>query len=171
MSEPYRIKDIAGFDGLYRIDTEGQVFSCHKTGPVRDWRGPWKKLKGKPDADGYNWVFLYRNRKRKRVSVHRLVLEAFVGPRPPGKESRHLNSIPANNRLSNLEWAAHSVNLRDRKQNGTDTSGERNTFAKLTWVKVRRIRNSSRSPQLLALRYGMHRDSIVNILQGRTWKE
>ncbi|QZE10566.1 hypothetical protein SEA_SCOOBYDOOBYDOO_251 [Mycobacterium phage ScoobyDoobyDoo] len=50
--------------------------------------------------------------------VHRLVLEAFVGPCPPGMETRHLDDDPSNNRLSNLCWGTRLENTMDRVQNG-----------------------------------------------------
>ena len=38
----------------------------------------------------------------KMEKVHRLVLEAFVGPNPPGLECCHNNGDPSDNRVENL---------------------------------------------------------------------
>jgi hypothetical protein len=47
-----------------------------------------------------------------RRKVYHLVLEAFVGPRPPGTEAMHLDGDRASNALSNLRWGTHSENTR-----------------------------------------------------------
>lgn len=52
------------------------------------------------------------------MRVHVLVLEAFVGPRPPGMECLHSNDVGTDNRLSNLRWGTHSENLNDLVRNG-----------------------------------------------------
>lgn len=41
-------------------------------------------------------------------SVHRLVLETFVGPCPEGKTCDHINRVRDDNRLENLRWATAS---------------------------------------------------------------
>lgn len=51
--------------------------------------------------------------------VHRLVLEAFVGPCPPGMETRHLNGNPKDNRLENLAWGSATENAQDTKDHGS----------------------------------------------------
>ena len=45
--------------------------------------------------------------------VHRLVLEAFVGPAPDGMEACHNDGDPTNNRLDNLRWDTRSANNTD----------------------------------------------------------
>jgi len=55
-----------------------------------------------------------------QVSVHYLVLEAFVAPRPEGMEALHLDSNPANPALLNLRWGTHSENMRQRSSDGHD---------------------------------------------------
>jgi hypothetical protein len=76
----------------------------------------------------------------KIVSVHLLVLEAFVGPRPPGLEGCHANDIKADNRLVNLRWDTRKSNTRDKVRNDRIARGERNAWAKLTEAKIREIR-------------------------------
>jgi len=46
--------------------------------------------------------------------LHRLVLEAFVGPCPPGKECDHINRRPGDNQLWNLRWVTHAENMRNQ---------------------------------------------------------
>src|SRR5699024_6464865 len=50
--------------------------------------------------------------------VHRLVLEAFVGPCPDGMEACHWDDDKTNNHVSNLRWATQSDNMHDRVRNG-----------------------------------------------------
>ena len=42
--------------------------------------------------------------------VHILVLEAFIGPRPPGQLGCHKNDDASNNSLANLEWGSPKRN-------------------------------------------------------------
>jgi hypothetical protein len=51
--------------------------------------------------------------------LHHLVLEAFVGPRPPGMQCRHINGDSLDNRLENLAWGTASEDNYDRVRNGT----------------------------------------------------
>jgi hypothetical protein len=44
---------------------------------------------------------------KRQSTVHKLVLEAFKGPRPEGKLAAHLNRDKLDNRLSNLAWWTH----------------------------------------------------------------
>ncbi len=52
-------------------------------------------------------------------TVHSLVLEAFKGPCPAGKEARHLDGVSTNNVASNLEWGTNSENQHDKVRHGT----------------------------------------------------
>jgi hypothetical protein len=45
--------------------------------------------------------------------VHQLILETFVGIRPEGYHTRHLNGDKMDNRLSNLCWGTASENRED----------------------------------------------------------
>ena len=50
----------------------------------------------------------------KNYYTHRLVLEAFRGPCPPGREGEHKNQIRIDNALQNLWWATRSENMKNR---------------------------------------------------------
>lgn len=55
--------------------------------------------------------------KTRNVMVHRLVLEAFVGPCPEGMQCCHWDDVPTNNRLSNLRWDTPAANEKDKARN------------------------------------------------------
>jgi hypothetical protein len=52
-------------------------------------------------------------------TVHSLMAEAFIGPRPDGQEVRHLNGQPADNRIENLTYGSKSENAYDSIEHGT----------------------------------------------------
>ena len=96
-----RYRGVPGFSG-YRVGDDGSVWSCWTNrGTIGD---VWKRLKLGVDKDGYLKVGLRASRKKQttfRVAI--LVLTAFVGPRPPGKEACHAPGTSVDdNRLSSL---------------------------------------------------------------------
>lgn len=97
----------------YKISSDGQVWSQ----PRRNTRGGL--LKPFPIAKGYLRVELRNETRQKGYLVHLLVLEAFVGPCPPGIQARHRNGNPTDNRLSNLHWGTGSENQFDSIAHGT----------------------------------------------------
>ena len=137
LPEP-ELRNIPGFED-YMVTQDGRVYSK----PRKDIRG--HKMKGKwlkPQlgTGGYLAVNLYKDGKLCRKDIHRLVLETFVGSCPPGKECRHLNSNPTDNRLENLRWDTKINNEHDKLANGTLPKGENHGQAKLTKGEVELIR-------------------------------
>ncbi|HDX8356775.1 TPA: NUMOD4 motif-containing HNH endonuclease [Aeromonas hydrophila] len=51
---------------------------------------------------------------RHRVSVHRIVAEAFCSGMAPGLVVNHINGVRDDNRAENLEWATYSWNQKHR---------------------------------------------------------
>ncbi|MDP7729539.1 HNH endonuclease [Mycobacterium sp. TY813] len=62
--------------------------------------------------------------------MHHLVLEAFVGPRPPGLEGCHGNGDPADNSVANLRWDTRSANVFDSVRHGTHNHASRTHCSK-----------------------------------------
>lgn len=69
-------------------------------------------------ANKYHYVGLYRSSGAIQKRVHRLVLEAFVGPCPPGLVGCHKDDDKDNNQLVNLEWNTQKVNIQQARTNG-----------------------------------------------------
>ena len=74
----------------------------------------------KHKRDGYWLVNLYKESKYTTKPVHRLVMDAFVGLRPKGLVTRHLNGNGYDNRLENLAYGTQQQNRRDQWLHGTN---------------------------------------------------
>ena len=94
-------KDVMGFEGLYKISTNGRLVSILHKKPryirarrVRQVLKYWLR-----DKDG----------KKHRKAVHLLVAEHFV-PNPLGyKYVMHIDGNPQNNNVDNLRWTERVV--------------------------------------------------------------
>ena len=75
----------------------------------------------------------------------------------------------ANNKLNNLEWATHQVNVQDRVGN-TNTNGERSSFAKLSEAQARAICRADGLAAEVAARYGVTTGLVWAIKAGKVWK-
>lgn len=76
---------------------------------------PGRPLVGVRRANGYLQVWL----RGVHRTMHSLVMEAFVGPRPEGMQVCHNDGNRENNRLSNLRYDTPSANAADRYLHGT----------------------------------------------------
>jgi hypothetical protein len=147
----------------YFVGTNGRVYK-------RVAAGRRHFLKPQPVGVGYLRVTLYPG--PRRVFVHRLVLEAFVGPRPAGMQCCHGDGDRENNAASNLRWASAKANAADRDQHGTTRRGERHYKAKLTEAVVRLIRADAArglGASAIARLRGLKRPTVCHVIAGKTW--
>lgn len=113
----------------------------------------------------YRRVKLSEGGKARLVLVHRLVLEAFVGPCPEGCQTLHADDDPSNNRLENLSWGTPKENHRTINRHGS-----RNGRAKLSEDDVRTIRSSPLRHFELAKHYAVSSTTIQNIRNRKLWR-
>ena len=104
-------KTIPGFEGLYEASDQGRIRSLDRTivevgGKKRISKG--RVLRPAPGTSRHMSVVLGRGKTR---AVHCLVMLAFEGPPPAGKEVLHGNHNPADNRLANLRYGTRGENL------------------------------------------------------------
>lgn len=97
----------------YEASDDGQVRSLDRPGR------PGRVLVQSPTSNGYLGVQLSGNGRRRSMRTHWLVMLAFVGPRPDGWDTRHLNGIKTDNRLANLRYGTKSENEFDKVTHGT----------------------------------------------------
>ncbi|MCB0072960.1 MAG: HNH endonuclease [Caldilineaceae bacterium] len=159
---------------MYRINSEGEVQSRWKPGGRRRIGKRWHSITG-DIAAGYRRITLYDGNRRKRISVHRLVLGVFVGPCPRGMEACHRNGDRQDNRLSNLYWGTPQQNWRDRKRHGNESStpGSKNIHAKLSEDDVIAIRSrllDGEPGAALAKEYHVSAGTVSMIKNRQTWR-
>lgn len=107
-------KEIKGFEGLYEVDTKGNVYSTVQNSSRRK-----KKLKPYINTGGYLRVNLYdENSKVHKRYVHRLVAQTFI-PNPENKpDVNHINPDKADNSVENLEWCDAKYNIAESRRLG-----------------------------------------------------
>ena len=101
-------KDIEGYEQLYQISNQGTVKSF---GNGNSNNSKERILKPAKDKDGYLYVCLSKQGKRKYYRVHRLVCQAFISNPNNLSFVNHRNEIKTDNRASNLEWCDCSYNI------------------------------------------------------------
>jgi len=157
------IREISGFP-KYRADSDGFIWS--------EKGRSFRRLKIAVGTNGYLKVHLRKDDRYHSRYVHRLVLEAFIGPCPKGMECRHLNGDKTDNRLENLVWGTKEENEKDKISHGTHQFGERNPNRLLSAEEVELVREASESEetqQSIARRFGVSQSCIAKIANGRTW--
>lgn len=109
----------------YEASDHGRVRSVTRRVRAKaSWRRPahWRTYPGKVLRPGRytssGHVSVVLGHGRPGSPVHMLVLAAFVGPLPKGKETRHLNGVADDNRLENLCYGTRSENMKDAWEHG-----------------------------------------------------
>lgn len=97
-----QLKQIKDFPGYFVSDV-GDIYSLFGSALF--------KLKLDLSNNGYLRATLYKDHKRNKKSIHRLVAEAFI-PNPENKpQINHKNGDKKDNRVENLEWVTQSENM------------------------------------------------------------
>ncbi len=162
----------------YEVSDKGRVRRVTPN-PHGDGTWPGKILRPAKQSSGYLTVTLSKHGRghTRTVLVHRLVLEAFRGPFPPGMESNHLDSRKTHNILRNLEFRTHKNNswraVLDIERRSATHLGELNGNAKLSKWNVLDILGryiEGEKVSVLAEEYGVDRHTISNICAGHNWQ-
>lgn len=114
---------VVGYEGLYEVSDHGRVRGLHRIVPYavhREKRIQGRILKFSAKKSGHLNAYLWKGNKQNTCRVHRLVLEAFVGPCPEGMECCHNDGNPANNMVGNLRWDTTVGNMLDKAGHGTN---------------------------------------------------
>jgi len=160
-------KPIKNYDGLYEISNLGRIkrligYRCRMERIIAPCL----------DGQGYFYVSLSKNNKRKNHKVHRLVLENFICKCPEGMEGCHNDGNKTNNKLNNLRFDTHKNNELDKIFHGTDNNGERCGTSKLNNWQVRIIKKliGELTQQEISEIFNIHRVQISKIKNNKQWK-
>ena len=118
--ENKELYDIKGYEGYYKINKNGEVFSLERKVKFRDFEITvnYKKKKQTKLKTGYYAVGLWKDNNQKLVTIHSLLAETFI-PNPNNyKCINHIDGNKENNNLENLEWCSQSHNVQHAYDNG-----------------------------------------------------
>lgn len=91
-------RDVVGYEGIYQVSTCGNVRSVN--GKILNWY----------IISGHAVVWLYRDKRRSKKYVHRLVAESFIENDCNGNIVNHKDENGLNNCVENLEWCDSKYN-------------------------------------------------------------
>lgn len=114
-------RPVVGFEGRYEVSNDGRVRSVDRVDHLgRHWKGRVRKAQ---ISRGYPAISMTESdtpgARHVVRRIHVLVAEAFIGPRPPGAVTRHLDGDAQNNHVSNICYGTYGENLRDSVRHGT----------------------------------------------------
>lgn len=134
-----------------------------------EWNGSRNNQRG-----GYGQL----NFRGKIKMVHRLAYELWVGPIPQGKIVCHSCDNPPCINPEHLFIGTHADNAQDKvkkgRARGGSLRGEKCPWAKLTQVDVNSVREALSDGQSLTSigrRFGVTKQAIAAIRDGRTWTQ
>lgn len=166
-------RPVVGYEAHYEVSSLGQV--RRSRGGMGSYVGRILKRYDK-SGDGYRFVQLCKQNRKRFFGVHVLVAEAFLGRRPKGKVPNHRNLDKTDNRAENLEWLTRKQNAQHAiaagRVGGRALQGEANGRAKLSVEQVAIIQRLKGvvGQRDLARLCGVSKTAIQMIHQGRHWK-
>lgn len=166
---------IPGYEN-YKVNSDGEVFSCLKKGPDRKFvpSNEWRKLTPALDGHGYEILSLCVGSTKKTFTVHKIVMLAFRGKRPADKHCiAHGDGNKRNNKLENLRYATFTENNQDKLLHGTHLEGEAHHRSKLDNQKVARIRKLHEdgvNQKEISRMINVSHSAVNCVVNRKTWK-
>lgn len=160
-----RWRPVVGYERTYIVSDLGRVQRISTGRILKCWR-----------PIGYQWLYLQcslsQNGINKSARVHRLVLEAFIGKIPVGKEANHKNGDHCDARLKNLEIVTRSQNAIHARHVLGLQIGSDNPCAKVIEHQVLEIRSlyKDKTAPELGRQFGLSPSAIYAIIYRRNWK-
>lgn len=115
----------------------------------------------------YVYVSISTKRGQRVIPVHLLLLDAFVGPRPAGQETRHLDGNPENNSLDNICYGTRKMNSEDRVRHGRQRGRE--ILNRIQVVNIRSLREQGVAVTAIAKRHSISETCARDVINQRTY--
>ena len=117
-------KDVVGYEGLYKINSNGVVFNIKNKEIMPHFVNRYKR------------VSLHKNNRMRSYLVHRLVAIAFLDNVIGKTHVNHKNLNRSDNRLENLEWCTAKENTEHAANNGVALGRSKGKNGKI-YLKIR----------------------------------
>lgn len=167
--------DIEEYEGFYQVSNLGRIKSLsRKRYNGKGYYFTKDIIMKQKDIRGYKNVTLRKNKKKKTLQVHRLVMKNFKPIENCKKyHVNHKNGKKFDNRLENLEWSTPKENTIHAHCSGLiNQRGERNNGSKLKEsdiYKILKLREDGLSFSEIGRLFNVCRKTISNIFYGKTW--
>lgn len=169
MEEVWR--PIPGYEGKYEVSNQGRVRSLDRRCLGKDGRSEFhhgKLLRPVPLLRGrYLEVYLCDGKTKKHRTIHSLVAEVFIGPRPKGYDVMHLDGNRRNNAVTNLRYGTRSENLRQTYDYGGKAGPGKLT--KEQALDAKRQLSIGTSLPVIAAKFGVTPSAIGHIKDGKNF--
>lgn len=170
---------VVGMEGFFEVSDAGRIRTVEREVRFVSKKGNESWRTKKPHVmctqiinSGYVLVHLSIHDARKARTVHTVVAEAFIGPRPKGFDVCHNNGNRQDNRAENLRYDTRSANHLDRIAHGTIYSPK--SVYKLSPSIADFIRfvddGTPEFVQRAALAFGVQAHTIRRVLTKVLWK-
>ena len=116
MTESETWKDVAGFEGLYKVSNKGNLYSIERKNTIGRKCGG-RTIKPVHGKDGYLRVNLYKNGIMETKLMHRIVAGVFIPNQNNYLEINHKDEDKSNNNVENLEWCTREYNMNHGTRN------------------------------------------------------
>jgi hypothetical protein len=172
-------KTIPTYAGFYEVSDTGEVRSVDREVWFTSKTGGrhLRTKKGKPVYQqeinsGYMVVWLNKNNATRIRTVHSLIVEAFIGPRPKDFDVCHNDGNKKNNVLTNLRYDSRRSNHKDKIRHGTNACGSKIAQAKLQEdqiISIRELKGAVTSSEAGVI-FGVGRRTIERVWRNESWK-
>lgn len=160
-------RPVVGFGDRYLISSLGRVWSCVSEKMLAP------RIRGQR-GKGYPFVIIRKESAGQNInkSVHIMVAEAFIGPRPEGLFVSHLDGNSHNPAAANLIYETCTENNRRKRGHGTSRG-----LRKLTREQAREVYRTFRSgcrwngAAALAEKFGVNVSVIRYIANGTQYTD
>lgn len=149
-------KNIEGYDGLYRINKNGEMKSYHK----EIYNGEYFKGTFEPNH-GNRVVLTDRDGETRRTTIARLVAETFLTERRDDFKLKHINGDYSDNSLDNLMIVD--------KQTTTETKKWDRKPRKIKVIDGEEKTIVNGLPNVVEM-FGVKKSGVVDVLKGRQKK-
>ena len=116
--EDYRVMVL--YDTTIKVFRDGRIHTLFK---YKDGTGKWTDRAFRLN-NGYPRVWIGSKKNRREHYVHTVIAVCYLGEKPQGYQTDHINSIRTDNRVENLQYITPQQNYQKRKTiNGRNVKG------------------------------------------------
>jgi hypothetical protein len=149
------MKFINGYEHLYKISENGDIFSCRTN----------KIMKPYLHKSGYMIIKLENLGRRKNYYIHRLVALTYIPTKDKSLDINHKDNNTLNNHVSNLEWVTRKENNDIAIAAGRNKKRGKSLVGKQDWQDIVDLFKEGISCTKIAEKYNCSTATISRIVK------